>query len=213
MLQNCSFYNNTASTNLKFYATKTFGIDNQQFGRGGGLSVFFRGHSVQNLIKISDCVFDHNYAFWGGGFHSDIVDYSTGNILTSENSIFTNNFCDYNESLLTTGTGGGGARIAFLFYDPQSKVTNNSVQFINCKFQFNKAYFGGELSCRISQENNVTVASNSLELVNCTWVENVARTGSGVDIISHDFPHGLSPVVKITLLLITIVILTWLPFH
>ena len=197
LFKNCKFEHNGASTNLHCYATETFGSSNQQFGRGGGLSIFFRGHSLFNKIEISDCVFDSNKAVWGGGFHSDIVDYSTGNVLTLENCIFTNNDCDYDDNLMTTGTGGGGARIAFLFYDPRSTVTSNSVQFINCKFQSNKAYYGGGLSCRITKESNVLTASNSLELVNCTWVENIARTGSGVDIISHVFPHGVSPVVKI----------------
>ena len=200
LFYNCTFDQNNASTiNPKHtsYPSETFGLANQQFGRGGGLSVFFKGHSLQNMINISDCVFDNNYAVWGGGFHSDIVDYSTGNVLTLRNCTFTNNHCDYDDSLSTTGTGGGGTRIAFLFYDPRSKVIDNSVQFINCRFQSNTAYYGGGLSCRISKEKNVTVASNSLELVDCTWVGNVARTGSGVDIISHAFPHGLSPVVKI----------------
>ena len=199
-IYNCTFDHNTASTlnqDHSSYPSQTFGASNQQFGRGGGLSIFFKGHSVNNTIKITDCVFDNNKAVWGGGFHSDIVDYSTGNVLTLENCNFTNNDCDYDDNLMTTGTGGGGARIAFLFYDPQSDVTNNSVQFINCKFQSNKAYYGGGLSCRITKEKNVLTASNSLELVNCTWVENIARTGSGVDIISHVFPHGVSPVVKI----------------
>ena len=193
---NCKFCNNKATTNVHHYATELFGKGDQQFGRGGGLSVFFRGHSIQNVINISNCTFDHNEAVWGGGFHSDIVDYSTGNVLTIENSNFTNNHCDYDDSLMTTGTGGGGARVTFLFYDPRSNVTNNSVQFIKCRFQSNRAYYGGGLSCRISKEDFVAVASNNLELVNCTWVKNIARTGSRVDIISHVFPHGLSPVVK-----------------
>ena len=200
LFDNCTFDHNTASIPNQInspYASETFGIGNQQFGSGGGLSIFFRGHSIQNVINISNCVFDHNKAVWGGGFHSDIVDYSTENVLTIEYSNFTNNHCDYDDTLLTTGTGGGGARISLSFYDPPSKVTNNSIQFIQCRFQSNRAYYGGGLSCRISKENFVAVASNSLELVNCTWVENIARTGSGVDIISHVFPHGLSPVVKI----------------
>ena len=199
LFDNCTFDHNTASTlyqNNTSYPTQTFGTGNQQFGRGGGLSIFFRGHSMQNVINIYNCVFDHNKAVWGGGFHSDIVDYSTGNMLTIKYSNFTNNHCNYNDSLLTTGTGGGGARVAYLFTDPRSKVTNNSVQFIKCRFQSNRAYYGGGLSCRISKEDFVAVASNNLQLVNCTWVENIARTGSGVDIISHVFPHGLSPVVK-----------------
>ena len=197
---NCTFDHNTGSTlnkNSSSYPSQTFGTHNQQFGRGGGLSVFFKGHSLNNTIRITDCTFDDNKAVWGGGFHSDIVDYSTGNLLTLKNCIFTNNHCEYDDNLTTTGTGGGGARIAFLFYDPRSNVTNNCVQFIKCKFQFNKAYYGGGLSCRITKEKNVLIASNSLELVDCTWVENIARTGSGVDIISHVFPHGLSPVVNI----------------
>ena len=104
---NCTFGNNIASTLNKAqtsYAEHIFGAGNQQFGRGGGLSVFFKGHSLQNVIKIFGCIFEHNHAVWGGGFHSDIVDFSTGNVLTLENCNFTNNNCDYSESLLTTGT-------------------------------------------------------------------------------------------------------------
>ena len=199
IFHNCTFDHNNASTINKLhnpYVSKTFGIDNQQFGRGGGLSVFFKGHSIMNNISISNCMFDHNYAIWGGGFYSHIVDYSTGNVLTLENCYFTNNHCEYDGSLFTTGSGGGGARIAFLFYYPRSKVTNNSVQFKNCKFLFNKAYYGGGLSCKVSKESNVAVASNSLTFVDCTWAENIARTGSGVDIMSHIFPHGLSLVIE-----------------
>ena len=200
LFYNCNFGHNNASTLHQInssYPSQTFGNSNQQFGRGGGLSVFFRGHSVRNMIQIFNCTFDHNQAVWGGGYHSDIVDFSTENVLTLENCTFTNNYCDYDDSLMTTGTGGGGARVAFLFYDIRSMVTGNCVQFINCRFQSNKAYYGGGLSCRITKEKNVTVASNSLELVDCTWVENIARTGSGVDIISHILPHGVSPLVKI----------------
>ena len=98
---------------------------------------------------------------------------------------------------MTTGTGGGGATIGLLFYDPRSKLNNNSVQFMNCRFQFNRAYYGGGLSYRITKESNVVIASNDLKLVNCTWIKNIACTGSGVDIISHVFPCGLAPVVKI----------------
>ena len=85
LFRNCMFNHNNASTLNKAhtsYSIHTFGTGNQQFGRGGGLSVFFKGHSLQNVIKICDCVFDSNYAVWGGGYHSDIVDYSTGNVLT-----------------------------------------------------------------------------------------------------------------------------------
>ena len=196
----CTFDHNIASalnSNYTTYPNETFGYGNQQFGRGGGLSVFFKGHSVQNIIKILNCMFYHNYAVWGGGFHSDIVDYSTGNVLSLESCKFIDNHCNYYDTLITVGTGGGGARIALLFNDPRSKVTNNSVQFENCTLKFNTAYYGGGLSYRISKESDVTVASNSLELINCTWAENVARTGSGVDITSHVFPHGVSPVVAI----------------
>ena len=80
MFYNCTFDQNNASVLNKThssYANQTFGTDNQQFGRGGGLSVFFKGHSLNNSISISDCLFDDNYAVWGGGFHSDIVDDST----------------------------------------------------------------------------------------------------------------------------------------
>ena len=201
LFQHCTFDSNTATTvnsTHTSYPGQTYGLWNQQFGRGGGLSVFFKGYSINNTIDIFDCVFSSNTAVWGGGFHSDIVDHSTGNNLTLWRCNISNNHCKYNQILTTTGTGGGGVRIAFLFYDSRSHVTSNSVKFILCRFQFNRAYYGGGLSCRITKEKNVVNASNSLVLLNSTWSNNVARSGSGVDIISHVVPQGVSPVVEFT---------------
>ena len=199
LFKNCMFDSNTATTvdsPHTSYPGQTYGLGNQQFGRGGGLSVFFKGHSVNNTIDIVDCNFSNNKAVWGGGFHSDIVDHSERNKLTLHKCTFVNNHCSYKQSLWTTGTGGGGARIAFLFYDHRSQVVDNSVQFTKCTFRYNRAYYGGGLSCRVTKERNVVNASNSLTLMSSIWLNNIARSGSGVDIISHVVPQGISPIVE-----------------
>ena len=81
---NCTFHSNHATTvneSSTTYVANAYGFRNQQFGRGGGLSVFFKGKAFNNNVTIDTCKFIGNGAIWGGGFHSDIVDHSENNTL------------------------------------------------------------------------------------------------------------------------------------
>ncbi|XP_065889783.1 uncharacterized protein [Dysidea avara] len=197
----CRFHSNKATassllTSTTTYANTAYGFGNQQFGRGGGLSVFLKGFAINNSITIDCCHFSDNYAIWGAGFHSDIVDNSAGNHLCIRNSVFINNWCHMNDTLLSVNTGGGGMRIALLFSDARSRmnVTSNHIIIEQCVFKSNSAYYGGGVSYRITKEDTQTVATNSIRFINCTWFGNRARTGSGIDIAAHPFPLGITPV-------------------
>ena len=52
---NCIFKDNNATSvgDVK-YSTVAFGMDTPQFGRGGGLSVFFKGHATWNNITVDN---------------------------------------------------------------------------------------------------------------------------------------------------------------
>ena len=202
LLYNNIFEFNKATTvdvSTTTYANTAYGFGNQQFGRGGGLSVFFKGNAVKNNVTIDKCEFIHNIAVWGGGFHSDIVDHSKNNILTITNSNFIRNHCPINDSfdngLLSVNTGGGGIRVALLFSDTRAEVTSNFVIIKFCQFLHNSAYYGGGISYRITQEDEHAVASNGISFTKCTWYRNKARTGSAVDLEAHPFPLGTAPVV------------------
>ena len=202
LLYKSTFEFNNATTvdvSATTYATTAYGFGNQQFGRGGGLSVFFKGTALNNNVTIDECDFIHNIGVWGGGFHSDIVDHSKNNILTITNSNFIRNHCPINDSfdngLLSVNTGGGGIRVALLFSDSRAEVVSNFVTIKFCRFLHNSAYYGGGVSYRITQEDETAVASNSMNFTNCTWYKNKARTGSAVDLEAHPFPLGIAPIV------------------
>ena len=51
-------------------------------------------------------------------------------------------------------------------------------------FDYNFAYFGGGFSLSANPETGAFNASNEVTLTNCTWIRNVARVGSAVDLTS-----------------------------
>ena len=126
------------------YETNAYGFNNQQFGRGGGLAIFFKGKAFNNTVTIDTCTFTSNYAVWGGGFHSDIVDHSRNNKLTIINSTFDSNGYPLAKDL-NTSTEGGAIRIALLFSAMQANVQYNSITIKQCNFSSNFAYYGGVL--------------------------------------------------------------------
>ena len=200
LFYNCTFQLNTATTvdaSNTTYVTNSYGFGNQQFGRGGGLSVFFKGKAFNNSVTIDTCTFTHNYAVWGGGFHSDVVDHSKNNTLNIVNSFFAYNHCFLNDSvrkgLLSVNTGGGAVRIALLFSDIRASVQNNIITMEQCNFSRNSAYYGGAMSYKITKEADRTVASNTVSFANCSWFKNKARTGSAVNLEAEPFPSGITP--------------------
>ena len=199
LFHNCTFQSNIATTvdaSDTTYATNAYGFSNQQFGRGGGLSVFFKGKAFNNNVTIDSCTFTGNRAVWGGGFHSDIVDHSRNNTLKIINSTFDNNQCPFDhitKGLLSVNTGGGAIRIALLFFDTQASVQYNFITIKQCNFSNNSAYYGGAVSYLITKETDRTVASNTVNFEECIWFRNKAQTGSAVNLETQPFPLGVTP--------------------
>ena len=200
MFYNCTFESNVATTvdtSETTYATNAYGLSNQQFGRGGGLSVFFKGKAFRNTVTVHSCAFTGNHAIWGGGFHSDIVDHSKNNSLKIINSTFDHNQCPFDDAdengLLSVNTGGGAIRIALLFFDTRASVLYNSVTIKQCNFSHNTAYYGGAVSYKITKEAEQKVASNTVNFSDCRWLKNKARTGSAVNLEAQPFPLGVTP--------------------
>ena len=186
---NCTFEGNIATLvdDVK-YSTVAFGINTPQFGRGGGLSVFFKGQAIQNTVTVDSSRFIRNSAIWGGGFLADFLDYSAGNNLTITDSSFSNNDCTYDRGVYAIGTGGGGVRIALHFYNQSLNDCSNYIEIIRCDFEGNSAYYGGGLS--FSTVRQMCNLSWSISFQQCNWNGNTARTGSGVDLNVHTIPEG-----------------------
>jgi hypothetical protein len=158
-------------------------------GRGGGLSLFFKGYATNNNINIESSNFTNNSALWGAGLFVEMQDWSSNNNVSVSNSALSGNECLFKESS-SQGTGGGGTRIGYLFFN-DTHVKSNSIVFENCHFSRNSAYFGGGLSFYAAREPIESSPTNSLVFHSATWEENIARAGSGVDLsVWHSEPYG-----------------------
>ena len=150
------------------------------FGRGGGLSIVFKGNASNNNVIIDNCTFHDNRASRGGGLLVEFEDFSKKNIITINNTHFSQNQV-ITEAKNSYGTAGGGVRVGFVIFD-QNSVENNSIVFENCLFTENSALWGGGLGMFIPSEPNVINATNSLSFRRCSWTKNEALLGSAVDI-------------------------------
>ena len=152
----------------------------QTFGHGGGISVFFRGNSTNNIIDINNTDFVNNTAVWGGGLFVEFHHYANGNKVTIEGySHFFNNSCTDSDNPDTTV--GGGAQIAYAPYDNLISSSYNNVTFSHCNFANNTAYWGGGVSYVIVTERHAT-GTNSLHFTSCQWQHNQAKFGAAVDL-------------------------------
>lgn len=179
------------------------GYNHSSIGRGGGLSIVFKGYSQNIAVSVDNASFNDNIALWGGGMFVEFHDNSADNSLNvsgvtfSQNKVLSNIF-------FSNGTGGGGVRLGYIFYDP-SHVSNNSILFNRCTFARNEAYWGGGLSFYTTREQHVTVPSNSLEFNQCSWFNNSAWVGAAIDLTVWQASHqGLPVTVKFTDLTVSI---------
>ena len=165
-------------TTVEQEATKyiaPFGSSHQQFGHGGAISVYFKGFSEKNTINVIDCYIAYNRAVWGAVFLVDTLDYACKEEQNSnENIYFFNNSCP-----IDAETGGGAIRALLT---TQHQFPNNTITITDSVFDYNFAYFGGGFSMSTNPEIGVFNASNRIAFSNCTWLRNVARVGSAVDL-------------------------------
>ena len=162
-------------------------------GRGGGLSLYFKGTAMKNNITINNCNFSHNNATWGAGLIIEIADSTIQNVVNVAGSHFTDNNCYVTES--NKGGSGGGVRVSSVVYytHPMDKLLmRNSVSFDQCNFIRNRALLGGAMSLsyhhqQFSHHHQVFEASVS----GCTFDFNSARLGSAVSVDNENYyPKG-----------------------
>lgn len=177
------FSNNTAG--IDGSSNDIFILPHQQyhiaFGRGGGVSVFFKGHASNNKVTVRDCIIHNNTALWGAGFFVEFHDNVFNNDIWIDSTHITSN-TGYVDSNRDEGAGGGGARVAILFLDTDD-INDIDVEFTKCTFRNNVAYYGGGVSFIAAQQRTaVDYRLNSFGLYRCLFEENTARLGSAVDL-------------------------------
>ena len=199
LFDNCEFIDNKANTLEKYKSSSSFILPyhkiHEAFGRGGGLSVFFKGSAKNNTIHVVNCTFKYNLALWGGGLLIEFDDNSIFNVVLVASSWFKHNHCDFNDSF---GTGGGAIRIATqVYYGSSSELSGNQVTVRNCTFKENSALNGGALSVQPAlQENTADSQVAKVTIENCTFDRNEGRLGSAVQVaLFQTIPKGKVPYI------------------
>lgn len=184
----CRFFNNSANEINSTYIIPQMDA-HLAFGRGGGLSLFFKGNSANNYVSVGNSTFSFNHALWGGGIFVEYQDMSFNNTFSVQSSLVENNQC-FHYSSEQKGTAGGGARLGLIFFN-MTHASHNKMVFIDTTFSHNRAYYGGGLSLYTAQEPSESSPSNTLTFSNCVWESNIARVGSGVDLtLWHTVSNG-----------------------
>ena len=167
------------------------GTTNIAFGRGGGLSLIFKGNVNHSNVTISNCNISSNKATWGAGLFIEFQDQSNHNKVLVKNTILGNNTCELAFEK-NYGTGGGGARIGFISFKQFGKVEYNAIAFDDCVFADNNAYWGGGVSYYTFREADTINATNSLSFTRCSWKANRAVLGSAIDLsVWHPIKRGV----------------------
>ena len=152
-------------------------------GRGGGLSVFFKGVAINKSVNITGCNFVQNSAVWGGGLLLEMDDNTISNKVIVSGCNFTRNHAFNHEK---SGTGGGGLRVAttVYFWDDtyqQKNYTKSEILVEYSTFNTNKAIEGGAISFSIARQTSSYFSQlTHLFVSDCTFNNNRAQLGAAV---------------------------------
>ena len=174
-ISNCMFRNNTANSEDNGRTVLPYQSYHEAQGRGGGLSIFFKGNAKNNKFNIFNCIFENNRAVYGGGMYVEMQDLATSNKVETNSLMFLSN----NASI-----DGGGLLASYIFLKTHLKniVTGGSIILQNAKFDSNyvPSGKGGGVSFMTTRQNNTDW--NNFMIINTNFVGNKAFLGSAVQI-------------------------------
>ena len=186
-------FNNNLATNKDPNGTSTFIFPYRQyheaFGRGGGLSVFFKGNATGNVITVDNSVFNGNQAVWGAGLFVEFQDNATGNAIVVAGTVFQDNAV-----FPYVDTAGGAVRIAHYVFNG---VGGNDIRLEACNFTNNSAISGGGISFSPAGLQFSTGQLAKVTLTDCSYWNNSARLGLALHLLQFGLIAGPVPRVKI----------------
>ena len=195
IFSNCNFSRNNATNEKPIKGQTTYILPLRQyhnaFGRGGGLSFFFKANATGNKVVVENCNFVENVALWGGGLFVEFEDTATGNDFSVFDSAFEGN------SLLSgIQTSGGGLRIGHYVYANGVIPKGNAIVVENCSFSSNTGVSGGALSYSAAGQKTSDELS-SLSITDCVFVNNSATIGLAIHIMKFSLMQG--PVCRVAI--------------
>ena len=182
-IKDCLFVNNTASSDDMDSGIFMIPVNesNSQFGKGGGISISFKGNSSSNEVLVINSRFTSNKAVMsGGGIYIDFQDTAHANTVEVRDTTVEN---------CRAKIGGG---VTANFFEFEKLVTSNSVYLTSSNFTNNTACaWGGAVSLYMT---HMADSTNSIVLSRCNLTNNRGSYGSATSFsLWHSSPHLLGP--------------------
>ena len=178
-ITNSIFTSNIASSGQFFYLSQTVNHRSEYFGlgRGGGISVVFRGKTTNNTVLFKSVCLESNIAQFGGGMFLAFYDNTHKNNIIIINSEFIANTAL--TPMDSSTTSGGGIFIELV----AAYLLNNTVSISLSRFTRNKAKRGGGITTNVLHFSNYcSAAGNKLLINNCDFDSNSALDGSSASL-------------------------------
>ena len=178
-IMNSNFSHNTASSGHFSYWPAINPGEYFGFGRGGGISVVFRGGAANNTVQLSSVYLDSNRAQFGGGLYLAFLGNTSSNTVSIDGAEVTGNEALLETgSLLTPTSSGGGVFIGFEG-DSSRLPFDNLITVSSSNFTSNTAETGGGMTVDVlSNSNGCTTAGNKLVIEKCVFDDNEAFQGA-----------------------------------
>lgn len=181
----CKFINNDCTWNSpgekknQYGPAELVGDKSDMFGYGGGIGMFFRGQSQNNMVTIDHCEFKNNSADWGGGYLFYFHDKSQNNSVKLKHVISHSNNANF------AGGGGMFGLFSHIGYSDGVKFRPNYFKHAHCKYQYNSGRWGGAIAIDGSTEFSENYHKNfNLSFNHCIWFRNQAVVGSALGLLS-----------------------------
>ena len=147
-------------------------------GRGGGISVVFRGGAANNTMIIESVQLENNTAQFGGGIFLVFHNATKGNNVSIANTRVARNKA---MTMTDAFTSGGGVFITYVAIKANYPF-NNTVTISSAQFTLNKAKKGGGVTVYTQRDTDHyrSPTGNKLLITNCAFDKNAASAGSSV---------------------------------
>ena len=170
-ITNSTFINNTASSEQFLFLSPTSGL-----GKGGGISVVFKGSTANNTVQLNKVRLENNTAQFGGGLFLAFHDSTSFNTVTINGIAMVMNTAMLEVGTLTPPASGGGILISYV----ATTGTGNIFKISQSRFVSNTAQKGGGIAVNVVINSQTDESNNKLLIEKCSFENNSAHQGSSV---------------------------------
>ena len=183
---NCIFISNMAqggSLLSRYYKLSNQGRDSYVFGRGGGVSIIFKGQASNNKIIMYYNILEGNQANHGGGFFIGYYDNAYNNSVEMSHMTVANNSNTRDDHVVfSEDRGGGGGKIEV--HANVSKQFVNYVKIFHSSILRNIGIIGGGLSIETTSTLKIYISEVNFT-TNTAYIGSACYFTNAIDFNRH----------------------------